>query len=42
MKSSNKTFSHKAINFFTNLNSPHNLPYDFGILNPYKNKEVKK
>ena len=42
MKSSNQTFSHKAINFFTNLNSPHNLPYDIGILNPYKNKEVKK
>lgn len=42
MRTIDRTFSHKAINFFTNLKSPEKLPGGIEILNPYKNKEVKR
>lgn len=42
MKSSGKNFSDKAINFFTKLGLPENLPDDIDILNPYQDKEVKR
>jgi len=42
MNSPAETFSKKAINFFTNLKSPQDLPGNIKVLNPYKDEEVKK
>jgi hypothetical protein len=42
MKSSETTFSKKAIGFFSNLKIPKRLPDNVLVLNPYKNKETKE
>jgi len=42
MSSAAKTFSQKAIIFFTNLKSSKNLPGNIKVLNPYKSNEVKR
>jgi hypothetical protein len=36
------TFAKKAIKYFSGLKSPANLPSGISVMNPYKNREVKK